>query len=173
MFNLVMRMIKKIRKTMEESAYNRYEGLKIGTGTSYTMENLDGICPQLIEVGDYCVFAPKSIVLTHDASLLPTTGKYIFKPVRIGNRVFVGYGAVVMPGLTIGDDAVIGSNSVVTKDVPCGMVVAGVPAKLICTTQELATKRKADLQVAVFDWRMPISNKEIVAQQKHLLGSAK
>lgn len=98
MFNLVFRIITKFKKKLEESSYDRYQGLKIGTGTSYSLENLDGICPQLIEIGDYCVFAPKSVVLTHDASLLPTTGKYIFKPVKIGHRVFVGYGAVIMPG---------------------------------------------------------------------------
>lgn len=153
---------------MDESAYDRYQGLKIGKGTCYSFENLDGICPQLAEIGEYCVFAPKSVVLTHDASLLPTTGKYIFKPVKIGNRVFVGYGAIIMPGLTIGDDVVIGSNAVVTKDTPSGVVVAGMPAKIICTTQELAKKREGDLQEAVFDWHLPVTLKEIVAQQNHL-----
>lgn len=170
MLNLVFRMITKLRKKLEESNYDRYKGLKIGTGTSYSLENLDGICPQLIEIGDYCVFAPKSVVLTHDASLLPTTGKYIFKPVKIGHRVFVGYGAVIMPGLVVGDDSVIGSNAVVTKDVPSGVVVAGIPAKIICTTQELAQKRGKDLQEAVFDWCKPVTVKEIVAQQNHLMG---
>jgi acetyltransferase-like isoleucine patch superfamily enzyme len=169
LYNLALKLIRKFRQKLEESAYDRYQGLKIGVGTSYTNENLDGICPQLIEIGDYCVFAPKSVVLTHDASLLPTTGKYIFKPVKIGHRVFVGYGAVIMPGLTIGDDVVIGSNSVVTKNVPSGLVVAGVPAKTICSTQDLANKREADLEVAVFDWRKPVTLKEIVDQQTHLL----
>lgn len=170
MLNLVFKAIRKVRKKLEESSYDRYKGLKIGTGTSYTLDNLDGICPQLIEIGEYCVFAPKSVVLTHDASLLPTTGKYIFKPVKIGHRVFVGYGAVIMPGLVIGDDVVIGSNAVVTKDVPSGVVVAGMPAKIICSTQELAQKRQEQLQEAVYDWQMPVTLREIVAQQNHLLG---
>ncbi|WP_281415430.1 acyltransferase [Pelotalea chapellei] len=169
MLNLVLKVIDKFRKKIEESKYNRYQNLKIGVGTSYNFENLDGICPQLIEIGEYCVFAPKSVVLTHDASLLPTTGKYVFKPVKIGNRVFIGYGAVIMPGLIIGDDVVIGSNAVVTRDVPPGTVVAGIPAKVICTTRELAKKRESDLQEAVFDWRNPVTLKEIVAQQKQLM----
>lgn len=169
MLNLIFKIINKIRNKIEESKYDRYLNLKIGIGTSYSFENLDGICPQLIEIGEYCVFAPKSVVLTHDASLLPATGKYVFKPVKIGNRVFIGYGAVIMPGVTIGDDVVIGSNAVVTKDVPPGTVVAGIPAKVICTIQELVKKRESDLQEAVFDWRSPVTLKEIVAQQKHLV----
>jgi len=169
LFKILNMLYRKLVSKLDEAKYNRYAGLNIGVGTSISHENLDGICPQLIEVGDYCVFAPKSIVLSHDASLLPTTGKYIFKPTKVGHRVFVGYGAVIMPGLVIGDHAVIGSNSVVTRDVPPGVVVAGVPAKVICSTEELARKRAGDLQEAVYDWREPITLKEIVAQQQHLL----
>ncbi|QRO87438.1 acyltransferase [Kytococcus sedentarius] len=50
-------------------------------------------------------------------------------PIRIGERVFVGQAAMVLGGVTIGDDAVIGAGSVVTRDVPAGAVVAGVPAR--------------------------------------------
>ncbi len=53
------------------------------------------------------------------------------KPVTIGNDVWIGGKAVICPGVTIGDRSVIGAGSVVTKDVPAGMVVAGNPAKVI------------------------------------------
>jgi len=52
-------------------------------------------------------------------------------PIIIGNDVWIGGGAIICPGVTIGDRAVIGAGSVVTKDVPEGMVVAGNPAKVI------------------------------------------
>jgi acetyltransferase-like isoleucine patch superfamily enzyme len=52
-------------------------------------------------------------------------------PVRIGNDVFVGIGAKILPGVTIGDNAVIAAGAIVTKDVPAGAAVGGVPAKLI------------------------------------------
>ena len=54
-----------------------------------------------------------------------------FRPIRIGNDVYVGHGAMVMPGITIGDGAVVGANAVVTKDVPPYAIVAGNPARLI------------------------------------------
>lgn len=170
MLNIIFRLFNKILSIFKESLYNRYANLKIGEGTVYCNENLDGICPQLIEIGKDCVFSPKSIVLTHDASLVPTTGKYIFLPVHIGNRVFVGFGAVIMPGVVVGDDVVIGSNAVVTKDISSGSVVAGVPAKFICSTQELIKKRKDKLQPAIFDWHKPVGLKEMIAQQSKLIG---
>ena len=54
-----------------------------------------------------------------------------FKPVRIGNDVYIGHGAMIMPGITIGDGAIVGANSVVTKNVPSYAIVAGNPARLI------------------------------------------
>jgi acetyltransferase-like isoleucine patch superfamily enzyme len=53
------------------------------------------------------------------------------KPIRIGREVWIGRGAMILPGVTIGDRAVIGANAVVTKNVPQGAVVVGVPARAI------------------------------------------
>lgn len=53
------------------------------------------------------------------------------QPVKIGDHVLIGFGAIILKGVTIGDGAVIAAGSVVTKDVPAGCVAAGVPAKVI------------------------------------------
>ena len=53
------------------------------------------------------------------------------KPIRIGSDVWIGRGACILPGVTIGDGAVIGANSIVTKDVPPNTIAAGIPAKII------------------------------------------
>ncbi|MCD7887822.1 MAG: sugar O-acetyltransferase, partial [Clostridiales bacterium] len=52
-------------------------------------------------------------------------------PITIGSRVWLGGNVVVLPGVTVGDDAVIGAGSVVTKDIPAGWIAAGNPCKLI------------------------------------------
>ena len=53
------------------------------------------------------------------------------KPIKIGKNVWIGSNAAVLPGVTIGDNAVIGAGAVVTKDVPANRIAAGVPAKVI------------------------------------------
>ena len=58
------------------------------------------------------------------------------KPIHIGNDVWIGYEAVILPGVTIGDGAVIGCRAVVTKDVPPNTVVAGVPARVVRTIED-------------------------------------
>jgi maltose O-acetyltransferase len=59
------------------------------------------------------------------------SGREYAKPITIGNNVWVGGSAVINPGVTIGDNAVIASGAVVTKDVPENVVVGGNPAKVI------------------------------------------
>jgi maltose O-acetyltransferase len=57
------------------------------------------------------------------------------RPVEIGRNVWIGGGAILLPGVTIGDDAIVGAGSVVTRDVPAGVSVAGNPARLIAARQ--------------------------------------
>ena len=52
------------------------------------------------------------------------------RPVSIGRNVWIGGGAIILPGITIGDDAIIGAGSVVTRDVPAGATAVGNPARL-------------------------------------------
>lgn len=90
------------------------------------------ICP--ITIGDDCMLAPGVHIYTATHPLDPTervSGYEFGKPVTIGHRVWIGGGAIVNPGVTIGDDAVIASGAVVTKDVPSRTVVGGNPAKVI------------------------------------------
>lgn len=67
----------------------------------------------------------------YDAPARPGVVSTAFKPIRIGNDVYIGHGAMVMPGVTIGDGAIVAANSVVTKDVPAYGIVAGNPARLV------------------------------------------
>lgn len=110
-------------------------GFNIHAGDGLFM-NFDCVILDVCEVriGHSCFFGPGVHVYaaTHplDAALR-ASGPEFGKAVRIGDRVWIGGRAVILPGVTIGDDAVIGAGSVVTRDVPRGAVVAGNPARVI------------------------------------------
>ena len=87
-----------------------------------------------IRIGDNCMIAPGVHIYTATHSLQAeerNAGVEYGKPVTIGNNVWIGGRAVINPGVTIGDDAVIASGAVVTKDVPDRAVVGGNPARMI------------------------------------------
>lgn len=65
-----------------------------------------------------------------------------FGKVKIGDYVYIGTNALIMPGVTIGDNSLIAAGSVVTKSVPSGTVVAGNPARIICTVEEYYERNK-------------------------------
>jgi maltose O-acetyltransferase len=87
-----------------------------------------------IEVGDYTQIGPNVQIYTADhprEAALRRVGFERGKPIRIGRNVWIGGGAILLPGITIGDDAIIGAGSVVTADVPPGATAVGNPARLL------------------------------------------
>lgn len=91
---------------------------------------------QHISIGRECILADRTMLIDFDHGMVeverPIRLQGIYKrDVRVGHNVWMGYGACVLRGVTIGDNAVVGTNSVVTKDVPDDAVVGGVPARLI------------------------------------------
>ena len=78
--------------------------------------------------------------------------------VEIRDNSFVGHGVLVMPGVTIGPDSVVAAGSVVTKDVPPGMVVGGIPAKVIGTTAAMVERLKA--RSITYPWRHLIEQRK-------------
>lgn len=100
----------------------------------YANFNLTLVDDNEIFIGDNCMIAPNVVIATAghpiDADLRRNFGQFAI-PVVIGNNVWIGANSVVMPGVTIGDDTVIGAGSIVTKDVPSGVVACGNPCKVM------------------------------------------
>lgn len=86
---------------------------------------LDKTNPQGVFIGDESYISSGAIVFTHDFS------RGIHKNTVIGNKCFIGANAIIMCGVTIGDEVVVGSGSIVTKNVPPNCIVAGNPARVI------------------------------------------
>ena len=100
----------------------------------YANFNLTLVDDTDIYVGDSVMFGPNVTVATAGHPIDPELRRKVAQfniPVRIGNNVWIGAGAVILPGITIGDDSVIGAGSIVTKDIPAGVVAVGNPCRVL------------------------------------------
>ena len=91
---------------------------------------------QRVEIGRECILADRVMLIDFDHGVAeverPIRLQGIYKrDVRVGNNVWMGYGACVLRGVSVGDNAVIGTSAVVTRDVPANAVVGGVPARVL------------------------------------------
>lgn len=87
-----------------------------------------------IYVGDYTMFGPNVVVATAGHPILPELREKAYQynmPVHIGRNCWIGAGALILPGVTIGDNTVIGAGSVVTKDIPANVVAVGNPCRVL------------------------------------------
>jgi len=104
---------------------------------------------QHVSIGRECVIADRVMLIDFDHGVVevdrPIRLQGIYKrDVRVGNNVWIGYGACILRGVTIGDNAIVGTSAVVTKDVPPNGVVAGIPARVVRMREEPPTMRFAD-----------------------------
>lgn len=89
--------------------------------------NLDKTNPKGVHIGEESYFASGAILFTHDFSRGLKTNTYV------GKRCFIGANAIIMAGVKIGDEVIVGSGAIVTKDVPSNSIVVGNPARIIKT----------------------------------------
>lgn len=100
----------------------------------YANFNLTLVDDTHIYVGDCTMFAPNVTVATAGHPILPSLREEAYQynmPVHIGKNCWIGAGALIMPGVTIGDNTVIGAGSVVTKDIPSNVVAVGNPCRVM------------------------------------------
>lgn len=99
----------------------------------YANFNLTLVDDTHIYVGDYTMFGPGVVVASAGHPLCPELRKDAYQynmPVRIGKNCWIGAGVIIVPGIIIGDNVVIGAGSVVTKDIPSGVLAFGNPCKI-------------------------------------------
>ncbi|BCX12981.1 MAG: hypothetical protein KatS3mg067_1919 [Thermosynechococcus sp.] len=88
-----------------------------------------------INIGEHCAIAAyiRIVTPTHDPAALPIAAVRINRSVEIGDDVWIGTGAIILPGVRIGSRSIVAAGAVVTKDVPEDVLVAGVPARIVKT----------------------------------------
>ena len=113
--------------------FHRLRGVKIGNDVEIGyMVMIDNLYPEKVTIRSGATISYGSTVLAHDASFrYARDGTEVVKETVIGKRVFIGVNSTILPGVHVGDSAIIGAGSVVNRNVKKNTVVAGVPAKII------------------------------------------
>lgn len=109
----------------------------------YANFNLTMVDDTHIYVGDYTMFGPNVTVATAGHPILPELREKAYQynmPVHIGRNCWIGSGAIILPGITIGDNVVVGAGSVVTKDLPSNVVAVGNPCRVLRPINEQDAK---------------------------------
>lgn len=132
-----------IKRLMPPARYAKYIGVNIGENNYVPDKDTWSSEPYLITVGNNCQITKGVRILTHGGGqvmrdIYPDYDS--FGKVKIGNYVYIGNNALIMPGVNIGDYSLVAAGSVVTKSIPSRMVVAGVPARIVCTIEKYIEK---------------------------------
>lgn len=125
---------------IEPPFYANFGGKHIHFGNRiYANFNLTMVDDTHIYVGDYTMIGPNVTVATAGHPILPVLREKNYQynmPVRIGRSCWIGAGAVILPGVTVGDGTVIGAGSVVTRDIPSNVVAVGNPCRVLREVSE-------------------------------------
>lgn len=131
---IIQKIIKSFKKRFYHPLkYAKEVGVTIGNNCSIRTRDF-GSEPYLITIGNNVEVAARVRFYNHGAAWLlrDLDPKFdFFGKIEIGNNVYIGENSIILPGVTIGDDVLIGAGSVVTKSIPNGVIVGGNPARII------------------------------------------
>lgn len=147
-----MKFLRKIKNLFSRPVTNadilaslRKRGVTIGENVDIIDSFIDVCHGHLITIGDNVTITGARI-LAHDASTKKPLGYSKIGLVRIGNNVFVGNGAIILPGTNIGNNCVIGAGAVIASDVPDNSVIIGNPARKLCSFDEYIARNKERIE---------------------------
>lgn len=125
---IVIEIVKYIPALFAKRFLLRLLGVKVGKQVSVGLGvQFDIFFPELIEIGDNTILGYNATILCHEFLV----AEFRKGPVKIGKNVMIGANSTILPGVTVGDNAVVGAMSLINKDVKTNMVVGGVPAREI------------------------------------------
>lgn len=119
--------------------YRTFLRMHIGKQTAFALMVVpDVMFPEKITVGNNSIIGYDTTLLAHEYLI----GEYRLGEIHIGNQVMIGANSTILPGVTIGDQAVVSAGTLVHKDVPPGAFVGGNPMQIIYTAEEMEARRQ-------------------------------
>lgn len=166
-FKFIDKLLKRLNLLpgKEYQSFLKYFGISIGENTYISPDAvIDFTRPSLVSIGNNCYLNSGFVLLTHDwvagvmrhvyGEFLNSSGR-----VTIGNNVGTGYNVTILKGVTIGDNVFIAANSMVNKNIPSNCIVAGSPAKVLCTLEEYRQKRLGQYEEEAMDYARSIKER--------------
>lgn len=148
---IIKKICEWIKRKKNPNVYWRLKGALIGDDCEIFPEANLGSEPYLIQIGNHVRINSGVNFVTHDGGVwvlryLEKELKDIdcFGKIKIGNNVHIGTNAIIMPGVTVEDNVIIGCGAIVTKDVPNNSIVVGIPARRIESLEEYKNKHLKD-----------------------------
>jgi acetyltransferase-like isoleucine patch superfamily enzyme len=147
MFGLLSRTLRGIQRRIEMARYDDFTiaehfrglGARVGDDCRILVRSM-GTEPFLVSIGNHCTIAGEVAFVTHDGGTWiftdanPSLQK--FGRIDIRDNCFIGLRSTLLPGVTVGPNSVVAAGSVVTRDVPPNTVVAGCPARVLCSAED-------------------------------------
>lgn len=147
--NIIKAIMRKHQKQKDLNGYWRSQGVQLGDNCAIDPSASFGSEPYLISIGDHVRINEGVKFVTHDGGVWVLRGMKeehknidLFGKITVGNNVHIGTDTIVMPGVHIGSNCIIGCGAVVTRDIPDNSVAAGVPARVIRSIEEYEKKNK-------------------------------
>ncbi len=133
---------------LRPSQYAKSIGVRVGKDTKI-MTKFFGTEPYLITIGDNCEITSNVNFVTHDRGVWVVRNMYekyknidILKPIKLHNNIYIGNNTIILPGVEIASDVIIGAGSIVTKSIFKSGVYTGIPCKFICSIDDYVIKNK-------------------------------
>lgn len=130
-------------------SYAKISGVNFGVKCKFSKIVDFGSEPYLITIGNHFYCSSNITFITHDGSVNVIRNLFeqyraidLFGRINVGNNVFLGYGVVLLPGVDIGDNVIVGANSLVKGTLLSNSVYAGSPARYICSIEDFHNKKK-------------------------------
>ncbi len=128
---------------MKNWIYRTFLRMKVGEDTAFAlMVMVDLMFPEKITVGRNSVIGYNTTILSHEYLIK----EYRLGEVYIGDEVLIGANSTILPGVTIGDGAIVSAGTLVHKDVPAGSFVGGNPMRMIYTKEEMVARQSTSAE---------------------------
>jgi len=125
--------------SMKNVLFRTFLGMEVGKKTSFALMVMpDVMFPELIKVGDNSVVGYNTTILAHEYLI----DEYRIGEVIIGKNVLIGANTTILPGVEIGDGAIVSAATLVNRDIPAGVFAGGNPVKIIFTKEQMEERLK-------------------------------